>query len=68
MKFPTVLTSWKTTASGIIFALAVFAQASGLDMPAWMNKSLRGLEAVGVICLGMSAKDFNVSGQPPKAE
>lgn len=68
MKLPATLTSWKTTASGVIFALAVFAQASGLDMPPWMSKTLKGLEAVSVVSLGVSAKDFNVSGQPPKAE
>ena len=67
MKFPAI-TSWKTTASGIVAAVAIFISASGFDLPGWAKKSLEGMKAVAVLSMGASAKDFNVHGEPPKAE
>ena len=55
--------SWKTTASSVIVAAFVFIHGSGLSMPSWVTKTLGGLEAVAVVCLGASAKDFNVDGK-----
>jgi hypothetical protein len=67
MKFPAI-TSWKTSVSGLVAAVAIFISASGFDLPTWARKTLEGLKAVAVLSMGASAKDFNVHGEPPKAE
>lgn len=58
--------NWKTTVSGIIFAAALFVTSSGLAIPSWLWKTIKGLEALAVVCLGTSAKDFDVDagGKP----
>lgn len=56
--------NWKTTISGLMFAASLFLGASGLPVPVWASRVLKGLEAVSVGCLGASAKDFNVDQKP----
>ena len=65
MKLPPVK-SWKTTASGVVFAASVFVSMSGFELPTWAAKTLKGMQGVSIAVLGSTAKDYNVTGDPPK--
>lgn len=51
--------NWKTTISAIIGALAMLAQALGLNIPEEVTK---GIMAVSIFLVGFFAKDSNVTG------
>lgn len=52
--------NWKTTLGGILAALGT--SLINLHDPAWLSIVGQILQASGLFLLGVTAKDFNVSG------
>lgn len=57
--------SWKTTVFGIITAAAGFVLFSPGYFPPWALDLAKYIMAGGLMGIGFSAKDSNVSGPPP---
>lgn len=54
--------SWKTTLFGIVSALAGFVLFSPSYFPPWAIDAAKYIMAGGLLGLGLSGKDHNVSG------
>lgn len=55
--------SWKTTAAGIVSALAAFVAFSPAYFPPWAQDMAKFILAGGLAAFGIVSKDFNVSGK-----
>lgn len=65
--------SWKTTLSGAVSAAASFVvvlSTQGVKMPQWLPLTAAFVLAGGLASLGISGKDYNVTGSntPPSKD
>jgi uncharacterized membrane protein YccC len=57
--------SWKTTGSGLVCSLAALLlvlSSSGVQVPHWATITAGFVLSGGFAAMGISAKDFNVTG------
>ena len=56
-------TSWKSTAAGVVSALAAFVLFSPAYFPPWAIDAAKFAMVGGLAAFGVVAKDFDVTGK-----